>query len=260
MPRKPGRKSGGRSGKPCARGAAGTRKGAAEPAAGDAPEGGAGGARLGAAEEIRNRVRELRMVRAGDFKKNPNNYREHPLHQRELIRGLFAEIGFVDVWIARETPEGLELIDGHMRTEEVPDEQLVPCLIVDLEDHEVDKVLATLDPITSLASQNDEMLRDLLDRIETQNADIRRFLADQEHELEKVEVPEVTEEEKGREVSGMDLEAHEHYDYLVVLCTTTQEWNVLVDRLGLPKVKMRRGSMGVSRAIRAAKLLEALNS
>jgi hypothetical protein len=58
------------------------------------------------------------------------------------------------------------------------------------------------------------------------------------------------------EVDGMALTPHEHYDYLVVLATTTQEWNVLCERIGLEPEKRRRGSMGTCRAIRASKLIE----
>jgi hypothetical protein len=62
--------------------------------------------------------------------------------------------------------------------------------------------------------------------------------------------------EAAREVEGMALEPHEHYDYLVVLATTTQEWNVLCERLGLEPEKRRHGRMGTCRAMRASKLLD----
>jgi hypothetical protein len=80
--------------------------------------------------------------------------------------------------------------------------------------------------------------------------------------LSDLQVKLEDEEDKGeheddREVAGMALAPHEHYDYLVVLATTTQEWNVLCDKLGL-KPEKRRGRMGTSRAIRAAALLKML--
>jgi hypothetical protein len=55
----------------------------------------------------------------------------------------------------------------------------------------------------------------------------------------------------------MALQPHEHYDFLVVLCTTAQEWNVLCDKLKL-KPQARRGRMGTARAIRASALLKLL--
>ena len=206
--------------------------------------------------DIRNRVRELRTVRASELRPNARNYRLHPSGQRELMRGLLAEVGYVDALLARETPEGLELIDGHMRREETPDAE-VPVLIVDLADHEVDKVLATLDPVSALAKNDDAALRSLLERVETDNADIRRFLTDATDALELDDAGDGDEDEPLHDVPGMSLEPHEHYDYLVVLCTTTHEWNVLCDRLGLEPVQ-RRGRMGTCRAIRASKLFELL--
>jgi len=70
------------------------------------------------------------------------------------------------------------------------------------------------------------------------------------------------EKEKGDdagklEVVGMALNPHEHYDYLVVLATTTHEWNVLCERLALEPTK-RRKTMGTCRGVRASKLIELL--
>ncbi|KKK79102.1 hypothetical protein LCGC14_2836880, partial [marine sediment metagenome] len=64
---------------------------------------------------FRDRVRELRRVPASELLANPRNWRRHPGAQVAALRGVLAEIGFADAMIARETPEGLELIDGHLR-------------------------------------------------------------------------------------------------------------------------------------------------
>ncbi len=175
-----------------------------------------------------------------------------------MIRGLLQEVGYVDALIARETPRGLELIDGHMRSEETPDME-VPVLIVDLTDDEIDKVLVTLDPVAAMAKSDAQLLSTMLEGIETQNADLRRFIVDAAAELEDDadSVDDASDEDANRDVPGMALEPHEHYDYLVVLCTTTHEWNVLLDKLGLEPVE-RRGRMGTCRAIRAEKLFDLL--
>lgn len=44
---------------------------------------------------IRDRIRELRRVRAGDLLPNPKNWRTHPKAQREALQGLLAEPGTV---------------------------------------------------------------------------------------------------------------------------------------------------------------------
>lgn len=66
---------------------------------------------------LRDRVKELRRVPASELLENPKNWRRHPGIQREALEGVLAEIGFTDALIARETPAGLELIDGHLRRE-----------------------------------------------------------------------------------------------------------------------------------------------
>lgn len=207
--------------------------------------------------DIRSRVRELRHVPARELLANPANCRAHPSYQREVMRGLLQEVGYVDALLARETPAGLELLDGHMRAEETP-EATVSVLIVDLTDEEAEKVLLTFDPIAAMASANDAAVGRLLDKVHTDNADVRRLLADIRGEKEEREkVPEPTEEETQADVPGMALEPHEHYDYLVVLCTTVQEWNVLCELLELEPVE-RRGSIGRSRAMLASTLLTKL--
>ena len=75
--------------------------------------------------EIRDRVVELRRVRARDLLPNPKNWRRHPKVQADALRGLLDEIGIADALLARELPDGrLQLIDGHLRAETMPDEEV----------------------------------------------------------------------------------------------------------------------------------------
>jgi hypothetical protein len=70
---------------------------------------------------IRDRIKELRRVKAKDLLPNPKNWRHHPKAQAEVLRGLLAEVGYADALLARELPEGrLMLIDGHLRVEPRP--------------------------------------------------------------------------------------------------------------------------------------------
>ena len=56
---------------------------------------------------------------------------------------------------------------------------MIPVLITDLNDDEAKLILATHDPITELASQNDETLKRLLDNIEdSENVNLQRLLDD----------------------------------------------------------------------------------
>jgi ParB-like chromosome segregation protein Spo0J len=93
------------------------------------------------------------------------------------MRGVLAEIGYADALVARELADGsLELIDGHLRAETTPD-MSVPVLVVDLDDQEALKLLATLDPLSAMAERDDQMLGELLADLHTDNEAVRAMLA-----------------------------------------------------------------------------------
>jgi ParB-like chromosome segregation protein Spo0J len=128
--------------------------------------------------EIRDRVLELRRVRAVDLAPNPKNWRRHPKVQADALRGLLDEIGIADALLARELPDGrLQLIDGHLRAEIMPDEE-VPVLVLDLNESEADKLLLTLDPLASMACADSERLNALLDGVRTDDLAIQALLDD----------------------------------------------------------------------------------
>jgi hypothetical protein len=66
---------------------------------------------------FRDRVVELRRVKASDLLPNPRNWRRHPPRQVAALRGLLKEIGFAGAALAVETKDGLMLVDGHLRQE-----------------------------------------------------------------------------------------------------------------------------------------------
>ena len=112
----------------------------------------------------RNRIRELRTVRAGSLKADPRNWRKHPKAQREALQAMLARVGWADAVIARETPDGLVLVDGHLRADLDADAE-VPVLVVDLDEAEAGQVLATLDPLAAMAEANTEALSKLLQEV-----------------------------------------------------------------------------------------------
>jgi hypothetical protein len=127
--------------------------------------------------QIRDRVKELRRVKAADLRPNPKNWRTHPAGQRDALRGLLAEVGYADALLARELPDGgLELIDGHLRAETTPEAE-VPVLVVDVSEAEAALLLATLDPLTNLAGRDDAALDALVAGTQAQSGAVREFLA-----------------------------------------------------------------------------------
>jgi DNA modification methylase len=125
---------------------------------------------------IRDRIKELRRVRAGDLHANPHNWRTHPQGQVDALRGVLAEIGYADALLVRELPDGsLELIDGHCRKELDP-EQIVPVLVLDLDQDEALKLMTILDPLAAMAEANEEALKSLLSDIETNSEALQKML------------------------------------------------------------------------------------
>jgi len=210
---------------------------------------------------FRDRITGLRRVRAGDLRASPKNWRRHPEGQRSALRAILDDVGFVGAVVAREMPDGsLELLDGHLRAEIDPDAE-IPVLVVDLDDKEAAKVLATFDPFGDLALPDADALAARLDGIDfDEHADLRKLHADLAAAFAKLadEIDARPASDTEHDVPGMELAPHEHYDYLVVLATTTQEWNTLCDRLGL-KPERRRRSLGTCRAVRAEQLLKAID-
>src|SRR5262245_18856696 len=128
--------------------------------------------------QIRNRIKELRHVRAGDLRPHPKNWRKHPEAQQNALRGILAEVGFVDALMVRELPDGsLQIVDGHLRAETTPD-AMVPVLVVDLNDAEAEKVLATFDPLAAMAEPDKAQLDALLKGIETDSDALAALLDD----------------------------------------------------------------------------------
>jgi len=125
--------------------------------------------------QVRDRIRELRRVKASELIPHPRNWRVHPELQRAALRGVLAELGYADALLARETPDGLMIIDGHLRAETTPDME-VPVLVLDVTEEEADKILVTLDPLAGMATANTEALESLLASVLTESEAVAALL------------------------------------------------------------------------------------
>jgi hypothetical protein len=161
------------------------------------------------APQIRDRIKELLRVRAGDLVPNPKNWRVHPKAQGAALRGLLTEIGYADALLVRMLEDGrYMIIDGHLRAETTPD-ALVPVLVLDVTGEEADKLLLTLDPLAAMAESNSSQIQRLLETVRTDNSaveDLFRRVASERvwqnvypDEVRKVEVsPERADELSGK--------------------------------------------------------------
>lgn len=128
--------------------------------------------------QIRDRIKELRRVKASELHPNPKNWRTHPKQQLDALRGVLAEVGFAGAELARELPDGsLQLIDGHARAEIAGDAE-IPVLILDITESEADKILATFDPLGAMAEADAGKLEELLREVQTGSEALAEMLAD----------------------------------------------------------------------------------
>ncbi|MBL1216604.1 MAG: site-specific DNA-methyltransferase [Planctomycetes bacterium] len=93
------------------------------------------------------------------------------------MRAALAEIGFADALLARETADGVQIIDGHLRAE-LDGDQMVPVLILDVDETEAEKLLATFDPLAGLAEADLDVLRDLASNLDFEMPDLDRVVRD----------------------------------------------------------------------------------
>lgn len=126
---------------------------------------------------IRNRIVRSGPASVGEIVANPANWRVHPDDQRRALAGSLDTVGWVQQVIINVRTG--QLVDGHARVQEASErgEREVPALYVDLSPEEEALVLATLDPITAMATVDKERLEELLSGITVDDAALRRLLA-----------------------------------------------------------------------------------
>ena len=111
--------------------------------------------------QTKDRIKELRRVPASEIQANPKNWRKHPQRQRAAMEAMLQKIGYADALLAREEDGQLLLIDGHLRSD-ISGDDMVPVLVLDVDEREADELLATLDPLSRLADTDEFQLESLL--------------------------------------------------------------------------------------------------
>lgn len=192
---------------------------------------------------FRDRVIELRRVKAAELLPSPKNWRRHPEAQRAALRGILSEVGYAGALLARETPEGLQLIDGHLRAETTPT-QRVPVLVLDVTEAEADKLLATIDPLSAMAETDEEALAALLGHVTSDDDGLRAMFSDMRGgPLDFGDPPESVQENlaeleeikaQRRSANVETVTKHDTEKYLIVVFPTRQDREKVVESLGLP--------------------------
>jgi hypothetical protein len=223
---------------------------------------------------IRDRIVGFERIPAGELLNHEGNFREHPQAQKNAMSGVLSEIGFVGALVVYRSERAggqYVLIDGHMRKNQFPLDEGMPCVVTDLNDEEADLVLQAFDAVSSLAHLDRRALQDLRDQNEFLDASVRVMLDGIDTALSKSGQgesapspgdPQAPAAAEGKTIPEMELQPFEHYDYALVLFRTTFDWLWFCERMGLQKVDgspdPRRKKVGLGRAIPGDKLVAAL--
>jgi hypothetical protein len=133
--------------------------------------------------EFRDRIRELKRVRASEVEGAPWNWRTHPPEQVEALAGSIEELGFFDPLDTYQLPDGrFRLYDGHARRdllhERIGPDTLVPIVVTDLTEAEAKKATALKDPLAAMAEADAGKLDALLRAIDPDCPAVRQMLSD----------------------------------------------------------------------------------
>ena len=109
---------------------------------------------------------------------NPRNWRIHPLHQQDALKGVLEEVGWVQQVIVNQRTGNL--IDGHLRCQLAAREsnETIPVTYVDLSDKEEMLILSVLDPIAGMAATDKEKLDDLFQQFNSDNENVQKLIGE----------------------------------------------------------------------------------
>lgn len=117
----------------------------------------------------KNRIVEYGIVDPAKLIEHSQNWRAHPDNQHKALKSMIDKVGIVDAVIVQR---GTNLIvDGHLRVAMAVKDgvEAIPVQYVDLDDDEVAYVLATFDPVGSLAETDLYHLTTLVSELDLQD-------------------------------------------------------------------------------------------
>lgn len=115
----------------------------------------------------RSRIVRQADVAPEEIEAHPLNFRSHPPHQAAALAAVLDTVGYVQTVIVNERTG--RLLDGHLRVRLAVEraEPSVPVAFVDLDEAEERLILATFDPLGSMAETSGATLALLLESVAT---------------------------------------------------------------------------------------------
>jgi hypothetical protein len=127
--------------------------------------------------KLRDRIVGHARVSPQELIANDRNWRQHPSHQQRFLSGVLEQVGWVQSILVNSNTN--TIVDGHLRVALAINrgEESVPVQYVDLDPDDEALVLATLDPLSSMATTDQSKLDDLLLETEANNESVEELLA-----------------------------------------------------------------------------------
>lgn len=133
------------------------------------------GRKKGARSVLRNRIVEHVRVKASELIPHELNPRRHGNLQKQALEALWREIGFARSLLGYRDAQGkIRLIDGHLRRDLLKGD-LVDVEILDVNEEEARKLLLSIDPLAALAQNDDAVLRELMEQVQTEEDAIEKL-------------------------------------------------------------------------------------
>lgn len=208
-------------------------------------------------EKWRNRIIGHGEEAPDQLLANPKNARVHSRFQKDTLKGLLTQVGWVQSVIVNKRTQFV--VDGHARVQVAlaNNEPMIPVVYVDLEPAEEDLILASLDAVGSLATWDKEALGVLVEGIQAEDTNLARMLANL-----------AAEEEKGTDKAVKQpgevkwaTELKQENNYVILQFNNAFDWSVACALFGLetecwlkssPSEKFRQGAQGIGRVIDGA--------
>lgn len=185
------------------------------------------------AGSVRDRVIEQRKVTAAELAANPKNFRKHPQKQVLALRGALEEIGYAGAALAyySESAGGaLTLIDGHLRRDQLGPAFQMACTILDLNDAEADKLLASFDALAGLAETDAAKFDTLLRDMQTGSEDLAQLFTEMSEAAGLFTSAEEESESPSEEEDAEPIPAEKWGVYID--CDNEAQQKELLERLG----------------------------
>lgn len=185
---------------------------------------------------IRDRVVALERRLPRELQHHPLNWRVHTDAQKGALDAVFREVGFVkpvDVYVPqagdRLVVEGVivggtlrklvpgvpAVMDGNLRLDRVPAEHPLACNVTDLTEVEAIQYLATADPLSALAEQDNEALAAVLGMFSSDDHYLQAMLGD---------LYQIPDEDDGPEADTSSTDGYQ----IVITCTDEDAQRELV--------------------------------